>query len=147
MTTYERIQIDLKEAMRARNQKKVDALRLITAAVKQIEVDERISVEEPRFLQLLGKLAKQRKESISMFQAANRQDLIAQEQYELDLICSYLPEPLSEEEVIRLVEKSIKDNQAQKPADMGKVMAELKPMLQGRADMTKVSALVKSRLN
>lgn len=146
MSISERIQSDLKEAMKARHQKKVDALRLITAAVKQIEVDERIQVDEQRFLGLLDKMAKQRKESIAIFQTANRVDLIEKEEYELALISHYLPKQLSEAEVLDLVNQAIKDNKAEKVADIGKVMASLKPLIQGRADMSTVSNMVRSRL-
>jgi uncharacterized protein YqeY len=147
MTIKDCITSDLKDAMRARDQKKLDALRLITAAVKQIEVDERIEIDEERMLVILDKLTKQRKESISQFQAAGRDDLVAQEQFELDIINHYLPEPLSDAEVEAHISKAIAEVGATKMSDMGKVMAILKPQLQGRADMSKVSALIKARLS
>ena len=138
---------DLKDAMRARDKKKLDALRLIAAAIKQIEVDERIDIDDARMLTILDKLAKQRNESISQFRAAGRDELVAQEEFELALINQYLPEPLSDEEVASLVETAMLTVGAEKMSDMGKVMAELKPQLQGRADMSKVSAMIKARLN
>ncbi|MDP1602846.1 MAG: GatB/YqeY domain-containing protein [Legionella sp.] len=147
MTIKDRITSDLKDAMRARDQKKLGTLRLITAAVKQIEVDERIVVEEDRMLVILDKLAKQRKESITQFQAAGRDDLVAQEEYELEIIGQYLPEPLSDAEITTLIEQAMTALNAEKISDMGKVMAHLKPLLQGRADMSKVSALIKARLS
>jgi uncharacterized protein len=147
MTIKDRIISDLKDAMRARDQKKLGTLRLITAAVKQIEVDERIVVEEDRMLVILDRLMKQRKESISQFQAAGRDDLVAQEEYELEIIGQYLPEPLSDAEITTLIEKAMTELNAEKISDMGKVMANLKPLLQGRADMSKVSALIKARLS
>ncbi|WED43391.1 GatB/YqeY domain-containing protein [Legionella cardiaca] len=147
MTIKDRISNDIKDAMRARDKMKLDTLRLITAAVKQVEVDERIDVDEERMLVILDKLAKQRKESIAQFQAAGRDDLVAQEQFELDLISHYLPEPLSQEQVEALIGKAIAEVGAEKMSDMGKVMALLKPQLQGRADMTKVSALIKAKLS
>ncbi|MBA2709951.1 MAG: GatB/YqeY domain-containing protein [Tatlockia sp.] len=147
MTIKDCISNDLKDAMRARDQKKLDALRLITAAVKQIEVDERIEVDEERMLVILDKLSKQRKESISQFQAAGRTDLVDQEQFELDIITHYLPDPLTDVEVETHISKAINEVGATKMSDMGKVMAILKPKLQGRADMTKVSALIKARLS
>lgn len=147
MSIYAGIQADLKEAMKARDQKKVEALRLITAAVKQVEVDERIAIDDAILLRILDKLAKQRKESISTFKAANRVDLIAQEEYELQLINGYLPEPMTESEINDLIHQAIAKHKAEKPSDMGKVMAELKPLMQGRADMTVVSNLVKSHLS
>lgn len=134
--------------MRARDQKKLGTLRLITAAIKQIEVDERIVLEDDdRVLTILNKLVKQRKESISQFQTAGREDLVAQEQYELDIISHYLPEPLSEDEINTLIQQTMTALNAEKISDMGKVMAELKPLLQGRADMSKVSALIKAKLS
>ncbi len=147
MTLKDQILDDLKDAMRARDKKKLDALRLISAAIKQIEVDERIEIDDARMLIILDKLAKQRNESISQFRAAGRDELAAQEEFELGLINQYLPEPLSETEIASLVEQAIQSTGAAKMADMGKVMAELKPKLQGRADMSKVSALIKARLN
>ncbi|MDX1837663.1 GatB/YqeY domain-containing protein [Legionella taurinensis] len=147
MSIKDRISNDLKDAMRARDKMKLDALRLITAAVKQVEVDERIAVDDERMLVILDKMAKQRKESIAQFNTAGRHDLVAQEQFELDLINQYLPEPLSEDEVNQLISQAIAEVNAEKMSDMGKVMAHLKPQLQGRADMSKVSALIKTKLS
>lgn len=147
MTIRDRITNDLKDAMRARDSKTLVTLRLVTAAVKQVEVDERIVVEEDRMLIILDKLAKQRKESISQFAAAGRDDLVAQEEFELQLIGKYMPEPLSDAEVESLVNQAITELEASKISDMGKVMAQLKPQLQGRADMSKVSAMIKARLS
>ena len=147
MTIKDRISNDLKEAMRARDKKKLEALRLVTAAIKQVEVDERIDVDEERMLVILDKLAKQRKESITQFQAAGRDDLVAQEQFELELIGQYLPEPLSDAEIDALVAQALADTGASKMSDMGKVMALLKPQLQGRADMSKISATIKAKLS
>jgi uncharacterized protein YqeY len=147
MTIKDLISNDLKDAMRARDQKKLGAMRLITAAVKQIEVDERIEVDEERMLVILDKLSKQRKESITQFQAAGRDDLVSQEQFELEIISHYLPEPLSEAEIEALINKAITEVEATKMSDMGKVMALLKPQLQGRADMSNVSALIKAKLS
>ena len=147
MTIKEQINSDLKDAMRARNQHKLNALRLITAAIKQIEVDERIDVDEARMLDILVKLAKQRNESISQFTTAKRDDLVQQEQFELDIINQYMPEPLTETEILQLVEKALTDLNASKISDMGAVMAQLKPLMQGRADMSRISALIKSKLS
>ena len=147
MTIKDRINNDLKDAMRARDKKKLDTLRLVTAAVKQVEVDERIDIDEERMLVILDKLVKQRKESLTQFKAAGRDDLVAQEQFELDLIGHYLPEPLSEAEIDALIAQALADVGAEKISDMGKVMAQLKPQLQGRADMSKVSAMIKARLS
>jgi uncharacterized protein YqeY len=115
--------------------------------VKQIEVDERIEVGEERMLVILDKMSKQRKESIAQYEKANRDDLVAQEQYELNIITQYLPEPLSAAEIEQLVNEAIAATGAEKMADMGKVMGQLKAQLQGRADMTQVSALIKAKLS
>lgn len=146
MTIKAQINEDLKDAMRARDKEKLAALRLITAAIKQVEVDERIEIDEQRMLVILDKLAKQRNESIAQFQKAERDDLVAQEQFELDIISHYLPTPLTDTEINQLVDQALVESQAKVMADMGKVMAILKPKLQGRADMGKVSALIKTKL-
>lgn len=146
MTLKDRIQEDLINAMRAKDKQKLAALRLVTSAIKQIEVDERIVVDDARLLLVLDKLAKQRKESITQFKLASRDDLVVQEEYELALINAYLPEPLNEAEVLAFIEQAIQSVSAQGMADMGKVMAHLKPQLQGRCDMGQVSALIKTRL-
>lgn len=147
MTMKDQILNDLKDAMRARDTKKLGALRLISAAIKQIEVDERIDIDDTRMLVILDKLAKQRNESISQYSAAGRDDLVAQEEFELALINEYLPEPLSDSEIALLVEEALVKVGATKMSDMGKVMTELKSPLQGRADMGRVSAMIKARLS
>jgi len=147
MTVKEQINTDVKDAMRARDKQKLGVLRLITSAIKQIEVDERIEVDEARMLLILDKLAKQRKESIAQFQSAQRQDLVDQELFELDIITHYLPTPLTDTEVADLIQKALADSGAKQISDMGAVMAYLKPLLQGRADMGKVSAMIKEKLS
>lgn len=147
MTIKEQLNNDVKEAMRAKDKNLLTTLRLITAAVKQIEVDERIEVGEERMLAILDKMTKQRKESIAQYEKANRDDLVAQEQFELGVISRYLPEPLSAAEIEQLVSDAIAATGAEKMADMGKVMAQLKTPLQGRADMSQVSALIKAKLS
>lgn len=142
----DQIVADLKDAMRARDQKKLDTLRLITSAIKQIEVDERIVVDDARLLVILDKMAKQRNESIQQFTVAGRTDLVDQEQFELALIGHYLPEPLTDDEVANHVEQALLAVDAKQMNDMGKVMAHLKPILQGRADMAKVSTMLKAKL-
>lgn len=146
MAIKEQIQQDLKEAMRAKDRNKVETLRLITAAIKQIEVDERKEIDNDRALVILDKLAKQRKESISQFKAAKRDDLVDQETYELAIIQHYLPTPLSQEEIMQLVHDAINQVGATSMKEMGNVMALLRPKLQGRADMSEVSALIKAKL-
>jgi uncharacterized protein YqeY len=142
-----RIQEDMKSAMRAQDKQRLDAIRLILAAAKQIEVDERIELDDARMLAILDKMLKQRRDSISQFQAANRQDLIDQENFELTIIQSYMPAQLSEAELDQLIADSIADCGATAVKDMGKVMAELKPKIQGRADVAAVSAKIKERLS
>jgi hypothetical protein len=146
MTIKERLSNDIKDAMRAKDKNLLTTLRLITAAVKQIEVDERIEVDNERMLVILDKMNKQRKESISQYEKANRDDLVAQEQFELDVLKKYLPEPLSAAEIEKIVNDAIASTGATKIADMGKVMALLKPSLQGRADIAQVSIMIKARL-
>lgn len=147
MTIKEQLNNDIKEAMRAKDKNLLTTLRLITAAVKQIEVDERIDVDEERMLVILDKMCKQRKESIIQFEKANRNDLVSQEQFELGVISKYLPEPLSTTEIEHMISEAIKTTGAEKMADMGKVMGQLKSKMQGRADMTQVSALIKAKLS
>ena len=147
MSIKAQISEHLKDAMRARDKQRLDVLRLVSAAIKQIEVDERIEVDDTRMLQILDKMAKQRKESIAQYTKAAREDLVAQEQFELTVISEYLPAQLSEDEVNALVKVAIAETGAEKMADMGKVMALLKPKMQGRADMAKVSQLIKSALS
>ena len=147
MTLKTHISNDLKDAMRAREKKTLDALRLVMAAIKQIEVDERIELDDTRIISVLDKLSKQRNESITQFKKANRDDLVAQEEFELHLIKKYLPKPLSESEILTLIEEAISTTNAAKMSDMGKVMAHLKGPLQGRADMGKVSSIIKAKLS
>ncbi|AOW51196.1 TPA: lpg2359 family Dot/Icm T4SS effector [Legionella pneumophila subsp. pneumophila] len=147
MTIKEQINNDIKDAMRAKDKNLLNALRLISAAVKQIEVDERIEVDDERMLVILDKMSKQRKESIAQFEKASRDDLVAQEQFELNVISKYLPEPLTDNEIEELISDAIKSTGAEKMSDMGKVMAILKPKLQGRADMAQVSTRIKAKLS
>ena len=133
--------------MKSGDKKRLGAIRLMLAAIKQIEVDERIELDDTRILAVLDKMAKQRRESISHYSDADRDDLVAVEQAEIDIIQEYLPEALSEAEINDLVEQSIAATGAATIKDMGKLMGVLKPQLQGRADMGKVSQLIKSRLS
>jgi len=146
MSLKDRIQQDVKDAMRAKDKPRLSAIRLITAAIKQREVDERIELDDVQITAVLDKMAKQRRESISQFEKAGRDDLIAQETMELEIIQSYLPEQLGETEIIALIDSTIQATGATSVKDMGKVMGQLKPKLQGRADMGAVSALIKARL-
>lgn len=147
MTDKANIQQDLHQAMRSGDKSKVQALRLVLAAIKQVEVDERIEVDANRLLAILSKMAKQRQESIDQFIQAGRHDLVGQEQYELDLIQAYLPKPLEESELLKMIEEAISASQASSVRDMGKVMNTLRPQLTGRADLSKVSELIKQKLS
>ncbi|MBU6955415.1 GatB/YqeY domain-containing protein [Hahella sp. HN01] len=137
----------MKSAMRTKEKDRLGAIRLILADIKRIEVDERIEVDDARVLEVLDKMAKQRKDSISQFSAAGRDDLVAKEQLELDVIQGFLPEALSEEELDQLIETAVSESGAESIRDMGKVMAVLKPQVQGRADMAVIGQKVKKALS
>ena len=136
----------MKSSMKGGNKARLLVIRTMLAAIKQIEVDERIELDNDRIIAVLDKMAKQRRESIEQFSRASRDDLIAIEEAELLIIKEYLPEALSEAEIDALVEQSIDSTGASSIKDMGKVMGMLRPQLQGRADMGKVSQRIKSRL-
>lgn len=140
------LQEDLKTAMRAQDKTTLGAMRLMMAAIKQKEVDERIELDDEAIVVLFDKLVKQRLDSIQQFQAAGRTDLADKESFELNLLRKYMPEPLSAEEVARLVDEQVAAVGAVSMKDMGQVMAALKPLLQGRADMAIVSKLIKDKL-
>ena len=142
-----RINEDVKAAMRSREKDRLAALRLITASIKQREVDERIELDDLQVMAVLDKMAKQHRDSIEQYTKAERQDLVGQEQFELDIILAYLPGPLDPAEINASIDEIIAATGAASMKDMGKVMGQLKTALQGRADMGKVSALVKARLN
>lgn len=146
MSLKDRILQEVKDAMRAKDKPRLATLRLITAAIKQQEVDERIELDDTQVLALLDKMCKQRRESISQFEKAGRDDLIAQEVSELDIIQTYLPEQLSDDEIAALIDAAMTATGAASIKDMGKVMGQLKPELQGRADMSAVSAMIKAKL-
>ena len=143
----DRIQSDVKDAMRAKAKDRLGTLRLVTAAIKQKEVDERVEMDDDQVLQVLTKMVKQRQDSITQYTDAGRDDLAAQEQAELAIIGEYMPAALSEEELSELVSKALEDTGAQSIKDMGKVMGVLRPAVQGRADMGAVSAQVKQALS
>jgi uncharacterized protein YqeY len=141
------LQADMKSSMKSGDKSRLGVIRLMLSAIKQVEVDERIELDDNRIIAVLDKMAKQRRESISQFESAGRDDLTAIEKAELEIIGEYLPEALSESEINALVDQSIAATGAASIKDMGKVMAMLKPQLQGRADMGQVSQLIKSRLS
>jgi hypothetical protein len=141
-----RINDDLKAAMRAGDAKRRDALRLLLAALKQREVDERKDLADAEVVTVVEKLVKQRRESIVQFEKGGRQDLVQNEAYELELLQSYMPQALADAEVEAAIAEALAATGAKAPSDMGKVMGVLKSRLAGRADMGKVSALVKAKL-
>ena len=145
MSLKDRIQDDMKAAMRAKDKQRLGAIRLILAAIKQREVDERIELNEVQTLAVLEKMIKQRRESLAQYQNAGRADLADQEAFEIELIQAYLPAPLSEAELDALIAHAIAATGAQSVRDMSKVMAAIRDQAQGRADMAAVSARVKAR--
>jgi uncharacterized protein YqeY len=147
MGLKDRITEDMKAAMRAKDSARLSAIRLLQAAIKQKEVDERIVADDAAVLGIVEKLIKQRKDSIEQFGKAGRQDLVDKEQAELDLLNSYLPQQMSDAELAAAVDAAIAESGAGGPQGMGKVMALLKPRIAGRADMGKASALVKQKLS
>jgi uncharacterized protein YqeY len=146
MMVKERIQEDMKTAMRSQDKERLATIRLILAALKQREVDERITLTDADVYAILDKMVKQRRDSISQFEAGNRPDLAEKEKAELQVIQTYLPSQLSDPEVDALIEAAITETGAASMRDMGKVMAILKPKIQGRADVGMVSTKVKTRL-
>lgn len=146
MSLKERINEDMKTAMRAKAADKLGTIRLLLAAIKQREVDERIELDDAAVVAIVDKLIKQRKDSISQFQAANRSDLADKELAELEVLQIYMPQQLSADEVSAAVQAAVAQTGAAGPQDMGKVMGVLKGQLAGRADMTAVSAQVKAAL-
>lgn len=146
MSLRARISDDVKQAMRAGDARRRDALRLLLAALKQKEVDERKELNDADVMSVIDKLIKQRREAILQFDKGGRADLSEKEKFELDVLQAYMPAALGDDEVQSAVDAAIEQSGAKSPADMGKVMALLKGKLAGRADMGKVSALVKSKL-
>jgi hypothetical protein len=146
MTLKERIQEDMKAAMRAKDQARLSAVRLLLAAMKQKEVDERIELADADVLGIIEKMVKQRRESIAQYEKASRQDLADQEKFEIGVLQAYLPQQMGEAEIAQAIAAAVAESGASGVKDMGKVMALLKPRLAGRADMGKVSGLVKAKL-
>jgi uncharacterized protein YqeY len=152
MSLKERITEDMKSAMRARESDRLGAIRLLLAAIKQKEVDERVELDDAAVIAIVERLIKQRKDSIDQFGKAGRTDLVAKESSELALLQAYLPQALSDAEIAAAIDAAVAEvlaaasATALAPSAMGKVMALLKPRLAGRADMSRVSALVKARV-
>ena len=146
MSLKARITEDMKTAMRAKEATRLATVRLLLAAIKQKEVDERVELDDTAVAAVIEKLVKQRKDSVSQYQAAARQDLADAEQAEITILAAYLPEKMSSEETAAAVAAAVAETGASGPADMGKLMAVLKPRLAGKADMAEVSKLVKAAL-
>jgi len=146
MSLKDRISEDMKSAMRAREADRLSAIRMLLAAIKQREVDERIVLDDAQIAGVVEKLAKQRRDSITQFEAGGRNDLAEREKFELSILLAYLPEQAGADEIAALVEEAVASSGASGPQDMGKVMTLVRAKLAGRADMAAVSAQVKARL-
>jgi len=147
MALKDTLQQDMKTAMRGGDKPKLGVVRLILAAIKQREVDERIELDDAQITVVLDKMSKQRRDSLEQYEKAGREDLAAQERFELEIIQTYLPEPLDDAEIDYLVSVAIETTGAASIKDMGKVMGQLKDKLQGRADMGAVSGKIKAQLS
>jgi hypothetical protein len=143
----DQIQDAMKTAMKSGDKERLAVIRLIMSAMKQVEVDERTELDDNRVLGILDKMVKQRRESISQFNAGGREDLAAREQAEIDVISDFLPQALSDDEIEAIINKAISDSGATSMKDMGKVMGMIKPQITGRADMGAVSGKIKSLLS
>ncbi|RTL25440.1 MAG: GatB/YqeY domain-containing protein [Rhodocyclaceae bacterium] len=146
MSLKVRINDDMKTAMRAKETARLSALRLLLAAIKQKEVDERIELDDAAVVAVVDKMLKQRRDSVAQYEAAQRFDLASAERFEIDVLTAYKPAGLSTEQIVAIIDAAVASTGASGPADMGKLMAVLKPQLAGKADMAEVSKLVKSRL-
>ncbi|MDT8407394.1 MAG: GatB/YqeY domain-containing protein [Methylococcales bacterium] len=146
LTLYEAISLAMKEAMKARDKARLAVIRLMLAALKQKQIDEKIELADAVVLSVLDKMVKQRRESCRQYQAAGREDLAAQENAEIEVIKTFLPQPLSDAEIDQAIEAAIASSGASSMQDMGKVMALLREPMQGRADMAVISAKIKTRL-
>lgn len=146
MSLKVRISDDMKSAMKARESDRLATIRLLMAAMKQKEVDERVELDDAAIVAVIEKMLKQRRDSVAQYQAAGRQDLADKESFEMSVLMAYMPQQLSDAEIDELVIKAVADSGASSMQEMGKVMGLLKPQLAGRADMAKVSARIKAQL-
>jgi len=146
MSLKAQISEDMKTAMRAKDSVRLGAIRLLQAAIKQREVDERVELDDSNVIAVIEKMLKQRRDSIAAYESANRHDLADVEKFEVTVLQTYLPQQLTEDEIKAILEKVVVDTGAAGIKDMGKVMAEIKPLVAGRADMGKISGLIKTRL-
>ena len=147
MSLSQTIQTDIKNSLRSGNKERLKVLRMVSAAIKQKEVDERITLDDTQVLAVLEKMLKQRRDSLSQYQAANRADLAEIEQKEIKIISEFMPASLTEQEVDSLISQTIESTGASSMKDMGKIMGILKPKMQGRADMGEVSKKIRTILN
>jgi len=146
LSLKEQITEDMKSAMRAKDTARLETIRMLRAAIQRKEVDEQVALDDDAVLAVIEKQIKQSRDSIEQFKAGNRQDLADKEQASVDILSEYLPEPLSDAELDGLIQKAIAETGAGTMKDMGKVMGRLKPQMQGRADMSQVSAKIKAIL-
>lgn len=146
MALIDQLKEEQKLAMKAKDKARLGTIRLALAAIKQREVDEQITLNDDDILAVLVKMVKQRRDSVTQYEAANRQDLADVEKAEITVLEEFMPQPLSEEDVIALIDSAVAESQASGMQDMGKVMALIKPHIQGRADMGRVSSLVRAKL-
>ena len=146
MSLKAQISEDMKTAMRAKDSARLGTIRLLQAAIKQREVDERIELDDSNVIAVIEKMLKQRRDSIAAYESANRHDLADVEKFEVTVLQTYLPQQLTEDEIKAILEKVVVDTGAAGVKDMGKVMAAIKPLVAGRADMGKISGLIKTRL-
>jgi len=146
MSLKDRIGEDMKSAMRARDAERLSAIRMLVAAIRQKEIDERIELDDAQTIAVVDRLSKQRRDSIAQYEQAGRDDLAARERFELDVLSGYLPQQMSDDEIAAEIDAAIRATSAAGAKDIGKVMGVLKPRLAGRADLSKVSAQVRARL-
>jgi uncharacterized protein YqeY len=146
MALIEKLKEEQKLAMKAKDKQRLGPIRLALSAIKQREVDERITLTDEDIVAVLTKMVKQRRDSVAQFESAGRQDLADAESNEITVLKEFMPQPLTEEEILQCIDHAISESGAQGMQDMGKIMAILRPQVQGRADMGKISGLVKNRL-
>ena len=147
MSLKVKISEDMKNAMRNKDSERLGAIRLLQSALKQKEVDERIEIGDGDILIIIEKMVKQRRDSIDAFQKADRQDLVKKEEFEISVLMQYMPEPLEESEILKIIDEAIKSLSASSMKDMGAVMNAVKPVLSGKANMADVSQKIKSKLS
>ena len=146
MALKEKITVDMQDAMRSKDSEKLNAIRLLKSSIKQKEVDDRVEIDDTMILNIIEKMLKQRRDSIEAFKKANRDDLVAKEEFEVQLLQTYMPEPLSSEDVEKEIENAIKAADAKSMKDMGIVMSAVKLKVSGRANMAEVSQKIKEKL-